>query len=118
MLGTHQQHHSLGHSALQLTRNCSFVFIGLKPGLWFSIYKPYCCFCCCAIESTQFPTLSYGLAEGRGDALSTSNGAWGTLEFGYNPLSNNLGTSISSGTTDSLNVGANERIGSADPKSK
>jgi hypothetical protein len=65
-------------------------------------------------EQTILPTLSYGLAEARGDLFSASNGLWGNAEFGYNPVSNNLGASTSSGSTNSLNVGSSEQTGNVD----
>lgn len=54
--------------------------------------------------ATAFPTLSYGAAESKGDVLSQSGGVWGNAEFGYNPLNNNLGASVSSGTAGSANI--------------
>lgn len=66
-------------------------------------------------EQTKFPTLSYGLAEGKGDLLSTSDGIWGNAEFGYNPLNNNLAASASTGTAHSANTGGSDRIGEAGP---
>lgn len=74
--------------------------------------------CCLSVTPTEFsifPTLSYGLAEGKGDALSTSNGGWLNGEFGYNPINNNLGASVSAGTSNSANVGSAERIGQVNP---
>jgi hypothetical protein len=58
-----------------------------------------------------YPTLSYGGADGKGDLFSTSNGAWGNAEFGYNPLSNNLGGSVSTGTAGSTTLGGGDVIG-------
>jgi hypothetical protein len=58
-----------------------------------------------------YPTLSYGAADGKGDLISTSNGAWGNAEFGYNPLNNNLGGSVSTGTAGSTTLGGNDVIG-------
>ena len=55
-------------------------------------------------ESTQRPTVGFGLAEGKGDLLSTSSGQWALGEFGYNPISNNLGASLAAGTSDALNI--------------
>jgi hypothetical protein len=66
-------------------------------------------------EQTLFPTLSYGQAGANGDVYSTSGGTWGNLEFGYNPFSNNLGTSISSGTANTVNVASGESVGTLDP---
>ncbi|KAF6254996.1 hypothetical protein COO60DRAFT_263259 [Scenedesmus sp. NREL 46B-D3] len=69
------------------------------------------------LQQTLFPTLSYGRASAIGNTFSTSGGTWGNLEFGYNPLSNNLGTSISSGTANSINVASGETVGTLDPGS-
>jgi hypothetical protein len=66
-------------------------------------------------EQTLFPTLSYGEAGANGDTFSSSAGTWGNLEFGYNPFSNNLGTSISSGTANTVNVASGESVGTIDP---
>jgi hypothetical protein len=62
-------------------------------------------------EQTKYPTLSYGLAEGRGDLLSTSDGVWGNAEFGYNPLNNNLGASASTGSANSANIAGSDVVG-------
>jgi hypothetical protein len=48
---------------------------------------------------------------GNGDLIPTSNGAWGNAEFGYNPLSNNLGGSVSTGTAGSTTLGGGDVIG-------
>lgn len=69
----------------------------------------------CPTEKTFFPTLSYGLAEAKGDALSTSNGGWANAEFGYNPLNNNLGGSVSTGSANSGNTLGSERAGELGP---
>ncbi|KAF8058910.1 inosine triphosphate pyrophosphatase [Scenedesmus sp. PABB004] len=69
------------------------------------------------LQQTLFPTLSYGLAEARGDALSSARGGWANGEFGYNPLSNNLGLSVSTGSTNADNVGSGETAGVLDPQS-
>lgn len=72
--------------------------------------------CTCAhTEQTRYPTLSYGLAEAKGDLFSTSNGIWGNAEFGYNPLNNNLGASVSTGTANSANTDGAERVGELGP---
>jgi hypothetical protein len=71
--------------------------------------------CVTAAAQTLYPTLTYGLAESQGDAYSTSNGAWGSAEFGYNPISNNLGASFSVGSAGSSNVASAEEIGSVKP---
>lgn len=57
---------------------------------------------------TAFPTLSYGAAAANGDLVSSSNGAWGNAEFGYNPISNNLGASVSTGTTGSTHLAGSD----------
>jgi hypothetical protein len=72
--------------------------------------------CACGVTlylpgATAFPTLSYGAAESKGDLLSQSNGIWGNAEFGYNPLNNNLGASVSSGTTGSANILSSDSVG-------
>jgi hypothetical protein len=54
--------------------------------------------------------VGYGLAEGKGDLLSTSSGQWAIGEFGYNPISNNLGASLAAGTSDALNLGNGDSI--------
>lgn len=65
----------------------------------------------CLADKTKTPTLSYGLAEARGDLLSKSDGIWGNAEFGYDPLSNNLGASASAGTANSANIAGSDNIG-------
>lgn len=61
--------------------------------------------------STLRPTIAYGLGEARGDVASGSAGGYTGLEFNYNPISNNLGTSVSSGTAASGNLfGAEELL--------
>uniref|UniRef100_A0A383VL49 Uncharacterized protein n=1 Tax=Tetradesmus obliquus TaxID=3088 RepID=A0A383VL49_TETOB len=67
------------------------------------------------LQQTLFPTLSYGRASAKGDTFSTSGGTWGNLEFGYNPFSNNLGTSISSGTANTINVASSETVDEINP---
>ncbi|KIZ00686.1 hypothetical protein MNEG_7274 [Monoraphidium neglectum] len=70
-----------------------------------------------SLASTLRPTIAYGLAESRGDLLSASGGTYGAAEFGYNPLSNNLGASFSTGSSNSVNVDDAEELvpGSALP---
>jgi hypothetical protein len=53
---------------------------------------------------TQRPSIGYGLAESQGDVAAASSGQYAVGEFGYNPISNNLGLSGAAGASDSLNV--------------
>lgn len=63
----------------------------------------------------MFPTLSYGQAKAQGDLLPSTGGGWANAEFGYNPISNNLGASISTGSSNSNNLGGGESVGTLDP---
>ncbi|KAI8463706.1 MAG: hypothetical protein J3K34DRAFT_494410 [Monoraphidium minutum] len=57
-----------------------------------------------SLSSTLRPTISYGLAEARGDLISGAAGGFGAAEFAYNPASNNLGKSASVGAAAAANL--------------
>jgi hypothetical protein len=54
---------------------------------------------------TFFPTIGYSFSEAQGDIISATNNFYVIDEFGFNPITNNLGNSLSLAQSGSLNVG-------------
>ncbi len=61
-------------------------------------------------EWTFFPTIGYSFSESQGDILSATNGFFIIDEFGFNPISNNLGNSLSLAQSGAVNLGGADTL--------